>query len=206
VSDDVLQIPVAIVGGGPVGMMLALTLDALGVASVIVNAEPRPRQHPKGGTHNSRTMEHYRRLGLARELRQLGLPPDHPTDVAYVTRIHGYELQRIVMPSEREKMRTVAQAGPTDQVLEPILRVNQMQVEACASPKIARASTPRSRRSRPDDASACAGPILPAATAGRDWCGAASACTTSAISRNGRPISAGRWSRPTCARLNCSPD
>jgi 2-polyprenyl-6-methoxyphenol hydroxylase-like FAD-dependent oxidoreductase len=125
-----LAFPVIIVGGGPVGMVLALTLDSLGVASVIVNSEPRPRQHPKGGTHNSRTMEHYRRLGLSVELRRLGLPPDHPTDVVYVTRINGYELQRIEMPSEREKMRAVAQAGPTDQVPEPILRVNQMQVEA----------------------------------------------------------------------------
>jgi len=133
-----LTVPVIIVGGGPVGMMLALNLDALGVASVIVNVEPQPRWHPKGGTHNSRTMEHYRRLGLAGGLRKLGLPPDHPTDVVYVTRFNGYELQRIVMPSEREKMRAVAEAGPTDQIPEPILRVNQMQVEALVFAHVAR--------------------------------------------------------------------
>ena len=127
---DERDVPVVIIGGGPVGMMLALQLDALGVRSIIVNTEPGPRRHPKGGTHNSRTMEHYRRLGIASRLRNLGLPPDHPTDVVYVTRVMGWELQRIVMPSEREKMRAVAEAGPTDQVPEPILRVNQMQVEA----------------------------------------------------------------------------
>jgi 2-polyprenyl-6-methoxyphenol hydroxylase-like FAD-dependent oxidoreductase len=129
-SAGALAAPVIIVGGGPVGMALALQLDAFGVRSVVVNAEPQPRRHPKGGTHNSRTMEHYRRLGLAGALRKLGLPGDHPTDVAYVTRVRGWELQRIVMPSEREKMRQVAEAAPTDQVVEPILRVNQMQVEA----------------------------------------------------------------------------
>ena len=122
--------PVIIVGGGPVGMMLALNLDALGVRSVLINAQPRPLWHPKGGTHNSRTMEHYRRLGLSPRIRKLGLPPDHPTDVVYFTRMNGFELQRLPMPSERDKQRAVAQAGPIDQVPEPILRCNQMQVEA----------------------------------------------------------------------------
>jgi 2-polyprenyl-6-methoxyphenol hydroxylase-like FAD-dependent oxidoreductase len=122
--------PVAIIGGGPVGMMLAMSLDALGVASVIVNTDPTTRWHPKGGTQNARTMEHYRRLGLSRALRQLGMPQDHPTDVAYFTRLSAWELARIAMPSEAEKMRTVATASPTDQVPEPILRANQMYVEA----------------------------------------------------------------------------
>src|ERR1700679_882049 len=99
------RVPVAIIGGGPVGMMLAMSLDALGVRSVIVNTEPRTRWHPKGGTQSARTMEHYRRLGLARQLRQLGMPQDHPTDVAYFTRLNGWELARLPMPSAAEKMR-----------------------------------------------------------------------------------------------------
>ena len=45
--------PVAIVGGGPVGLLLALFLDHYGVRSVIFNAEPEVRRHPKGSTHNS---------------------------------------------------------------------------------------------------------------------------------------------------------
>jgi 2-polyprenyl-6-methoxyphenol hydroxylase-like FAD-dependent oxidoreductase len=109
----------------------------MGVRSLLVNAETEPRRHPKGGTHNSRTMEHYRRLGLAGRMRKLGLPPDHPTDVVYVTRFNSWELQRIAMPSEREKMRSVAEASPTDQVPEPILRVNQMQIEAQAFAHVA---------------------------------------------------------------------
>ena len=127
---DEARTPVIIVGGGPVGMMLALNLDALGVRSVLINAQPRPLWHPKGGSHNSRTMEHYRRLGLSARIRRLGLPPDHPTDVVYFTRMNGYELQRLPMPSERDKQRAVAAAGPIEQVPEPILRCNQMQVEA----------------------------------------------------------------------------
>jgi 2-polyprenyl-6-methoxyphenol hydroxylase-like FAD-dependent oxidoreductase len=131
-------VPVAIIGGGPVGMMLAMNLDALGVASVIINTDPTTRWHPKGGTQNARTMEHYRRLGLARELRQLGMPQDHPTDVAYFTRLCAWEIARLPMPSEAEKMRIVATAPPTHQEPEPILRVNQMYIEAAVFAQLPR--------------------------------------------------------------------
>ena len=75
-------------------------------------------------------MEHYRRLGIAEALRKVGLPPDHPTDVAYFTTLNGWELARHPLPSERQKMARLAEAGPTDQVPEPLFRANQMYVEA----------------------------------------------------------------------------
>jgi 2-polyprenyl-6-methoxyphenol hydroxylase-like FAD-dependent oxidoreductase len=121
---------VVIIGGGPVGMVLAMNLAAFGVRSVLVNTESSTRWHPKGNTHNARTMEHYRRLGIAKKLRTVGLPPDHPTDVAYFTTLNGWEMARHPLPSEREKMARVAAAGPTDQVPEPLYRANQMYVEA----------------------------------------------------------------------------
>jgi 2-polyprenyl-6-methoxyphenol hydroxylase-like FAD-dependent oxidoreductase len=75
-------------------------------------------------------MEHYRRLGLSRQLRKLGMPQDHPTDVAYFTRLTQWEIARLPMPSEAEKMRALANSPTTHQEPEPILRVNQMYVEA----------------------------------------------------------------------------
>lgn len=123
-------IPVAIVGGGPVGLVLALFLDRYAVRSVLFNSEESQRAHPKGSTQNARTLEHFRRLGISEPVRRLGLPADHPTDVAYFTRFNAWELARIRMPSEAEKMRAVAAAPATDQVPEPILRANQMYVEA----------------------------------------------------------------------------
>ena len=123
------ETPVAIVGGGPVGLLLALFLDRHGVRSTVFNADAQLRQHPKGSTHNARTMEHYRRLGLAEEIRRLGLPSDHSTDVAYFTRYSGWELARLAMPSEAEAMAARAIAPATDQVPEPLHRANQMYVE-----------------------------------------------------------------------------
>jgi 2-polyprenyl-6-methoxyphenol hydroxylase-like FAD-dependent oxidoreductase len=122
--------PIAIVGGGPVGMVLAMNLAALGVRSTLVNSEPSTRWHPKGNTHNARTMEHYRRLGIGKALRTVGLPPDHPTDVAYFTTLNGWELVRHQLPSEQEKQAALENAAPTDQVPEPLYRSNQMYVEA----------------------------------------------------------------------------
>jgi 2-polyprenyl-6-methoxyphenol hydroxylase-like FAD-dependent oxidoreductase len=119
--------PIVIVGAGPVGMALAMFLDFHGVPSILVDSATTSRMLPKGNTHNARTMEHYRRLGIAVSLRQLGLPPDHPTDVGYFTRLLGHELARIPMPSEREKRER--RMDRPEQVVEPLLRANQMYVE-----------------------------------------------------------------------------
>ena len=78
---------VAIVGGGPIGLALALHLDMYGVKSTVFNTEAETRWHPKGNIHNARTMELFRKLGLADNIRALGLPGDHPFDVAYFTRL-----------------------------------------------------------------------------------------------------------------------
>lgn len=124
------HVPVVVVGGGPVGMVLTISLAGFNIRTMLVNTEPSSRWFPKGSTHNARTMEHYRRLGLARDIRKLGLPADHPTDVGFFTALNGWELGRIAMPSEREKTAALAHASPTDQVPEPLFRCNQMYVEA----------------------------------------------------------------------------
>jgi len=96
---DVQRTPVAIVGAGPVGIMLALFLDRYGIESVLFNAEPTMEDKPRGNTHNARTMEHYRRLGISGQIRRLGPPADHTLDIAYFTRYSGFELSRLTLPS-----------------------------------------------------------------------------------------------------------
>jgi 2-polyprenyl-6-methoxyphenol hydroxylase-like FAD-dependent oxidoreductase len=128
-SSDVLAGPVGIVGGGPVGMTLALLLDRLGVASVIFNTDETTRWHPKGSTESARTMELFRLLRLADRIRALGLPDEHPTDVAYFTRFNAYELARLRMPSRAETLQQRRRASKTDQIPEPMHRANQMHVD-----------------------------------------------------------------------------
>lgn len=124
-----IEVPVFVVGGGTVGLYLAMELGAYGVPFLLVDSKPTTSTHPKGSTVNSRSMEHLRRLGAAAELRQIGVPPDHPTDIAYVTRFNGYELGRIDMPSTNQKMANPGPWGPTLLTPEPIHRCNQMYLE-----------------------------------------------------------------------------
>jgi 2-polyprenyl-6-methoxyphenol hydroxylase-like FAD-dependent oxidoreductase len=131
-------VPVLIVGAGPIGMLLALELARYEVPTLLFDSASSTRRYPKGNTHNSRTMEHYRRLGLVERIRGLGLPPEHPTDVAYFTRILGPELARIPLPSTSSKLASAESADDLAQVIEPIHRANQMYVEevlaeACAN-------------------------------------------------------------------------
>ena len=120
---------VAIVGGGPIGLALALSLDLYGVKSTVFNTEPETRWHPKGNIHNARTMELFRKLGVADNIRALGMPGDHPFDVAYFTRLNAFEIARGRTPSRNERLRLRDAGTATDQLPEPTHRVNQMYVE-----------------------------------------------------------------------------
>ena len=86
---------VLIVGGGPVGLALALDLGKRGVPAILVNENAETARHPKCNYLNTRTMEHFRRLGIADEIRASGLASDFPRAIAYRTRFCGFELGRI---------------------------------------------------------------------------------------------------------------
>jgi 2-polyprenyl-6-methoxyphenol hydroxylase-like FAD-dependent oxidoreductase len=120
-------------------MFLALDLASKGIRSTVIERSTSHRLYPKGDTHNARTMEHYRRLGLASAVRAAGLPPEHSTDVVYLTRLNGHELKRLRMPTGAEKMAEVAAHSVTSQVPEPLHRSNQVHVEKVVFERLLRA-------------------------------------------------------------------
>jgi hypothetical protein len=77
------SVPVLIAGGCPCGLMLANELGRRGIGALLVDEKPSTAFDPQA---NARTMEHFRRLGFADEVRSLGLPPEFLTDIAYFTR------------------------------------------------------------------------------------------------------------------------
>jgi len=122
-------IPILIVGGGPVGMTLALTLARLGVQAMVVERNPDTTQHPKMDITNVRSMELFRRLGLAQSLRMVAVPERHCFDVAWVTTMAGHELHRFRYPSVIEKRAEIARHNDGSQPLEPAMRVSQVLIE-----------------------------------------------------------------------------
>jgi len=69
---------VAIVGGGPVGLGLAIELGRRGVECVLVERHPRPQPIPKGQNLTQRTMEHFHFWGVEEALRAARtIPPSY---------------------------------------------------------------------------------------------------------------------------------
>lgn len=121
---------VLVVGAGPVGLTLATDLARRGVRVAI--AEIRRFSEPPNVKCNhvsARSMEHFRRLGVAATLRAAGLPEDYPNDVVFRTSMTGLELTRIPIPCR--KNRYTEKTGPDTHWAspEPPHRINQIFLE-----------------------------------------------------------------------------
>ncbi len=125
-----MRAPVLIVGGGPVGCSLALDLAWRGV-SVIV-AEQNPAGQMPGVKCNhvaARTMEIFRRLGIAQRVRDTGLPADHANDIAFRTAATGIEFGRIHIPCRRDRYTDTSGPDGHWPTPEPPHRINQIYLD-----------------------------------------------------------------------------
>jgi 2-polyprenyl-6-methoxyphenol hydroxylase-like FAD-dependent oxidoreductase len=123
------QIPVLIAGGGPVGLTLAWTLAQHGVAAILVERNPSTTTHPKMDITNGRSMELFRHLRVADELRKIAVPEDHPFDVSWVTNLDGWELARFRYPTPAQRRALIRGRNDGTMTLEPAMRVSQALLE-----------------------------------------------------------------------------
>jgi 2-polyprenyl-6-methoxyphenol hydroxylase-like FAD-dependent oxidoreductase len=124
------KFPVLIIGAGPVGLTMAMDLAQRGIDVVVV--ETRHRGEPPNVKCNhvsARTMEIFRRLGVAQTIRSSGLPEDYPHDVAYRTSFTGMELSRIPIPCRRDRFTDTAGPDGNWPTPEPPHRINQIYLE-----------------------------------------------------------------------------
>src|SRR6201996_4910032 len=127
---EVNECDVLIVGAGPVGLTLAIDLAWRGINVTV--AETRARAAPPEPKCNhvaARTMEIFRRLGIAGKVREAGLPADYPHDISYRTSFTGAELTRSRVPCPRD--RFTMNDGPDCNwpTPEPPHRINQIFLE-----------------------------------------------------------------------------
>jgi 2-polyprenyl-6-methoxyphenol hydroxylase-like FAD-dependent oxidoreductase len=128
--NHLIDTEVLIVGAGPVGLTLALDLAWRGVDVVVVERR-HPEQPPRIRSNHvsARSMEVFRRLGVAKTLRDAGLPANYPNDVAYCTSMTGIEMTRIPIPSRAERYTAVNGPDTWWPTPEPPHRINQIYLE-----------------------------------------------------------------------------
>lgn len=131
-----MDAPIIVAGAGPVGTCLAIDAALRGVDVIVV--EPRAADDPpdaKCNTIAARTMETFRRFGIAEQVRAAGLPDDYPTDTIYTTSLSGPELTRIAMPSRRERP-TPGWHDSDWPTPEPMVRESQLWLEPILRAKL----------------------------------------------------------------------
>ena len=120
-----LEVPVLIAGGGPVGLSASILLSLHGVQSLLVERHPGTAFHPKARAVNARTMELFRRCGIETEVRAAGLPQGKYRYLIWGHTLAGKELER--RPYGKTSPHAAA-FSPSSQclcaqdVLEPVLR------------------------------------------------------------------------------------
>ena len=129
-ASDAIRTSVLVVGAGPVGLTLAMDLARRGISVVVM--EMRSAGEPPNVKCNhvsSRSMEVFRRLGVAALLRDTGLPADYPNDCAYRTTTTGIELSRIPIPCRRDRYTSTSGPDTDWPTAEPPHRINQIYME-----------------------------------------------------------------------------
>src|ERR1700751_2243167 len=120
---------VIIVGAGPVGLTLAIDLGLRGVRCILLERKSEPQFLPKMERCNARSMEMFRRIGLADELRSAGLTTDSVMDVYVIltmTRAPLLHLKYASVDMAREQIRKVNDGSMP---LEPYQLISQYTLE-----------------------------------------------------------------------------
>jgi 2-polyprenyl-6-methoxyphenol hydroxylase-like FAD-dependent oxidoreductase len=121
--------PVLVVGGGPVGLTLAVDLGHQGVACTLIDAKPKPQYLPKMERCNARSMEIFRQLGLADEIRAASFPADARMDISVTTRLCDEPLVRLTYPTVAQAREASRRCTDGTLPLEPYQVVSQYTLE-----------------------------------------------------------------------------
>ncbi len=120
---------VLVVGAGPVGLTLAIDLGRRGVRCTLLEQKDAPQFLPKMERCNARTMEIFRRLGIADRVRAAGLRADIPMDVFIVLSLAEPPLVHLPYPSVEQAGAAIRACNDGSQPLEPYQLISQYTLE-----------------------------------------------------------------------------
>src|SRR5215469_173530 len=120
---------VLVVGGGPVGLTLAIDLGKRGIRTTLIEQKEAPAFLPKMERCNARTMEIYRRLGIAPKVRAVGMRDDIPMDVFIILSLVEPPLLHLHYPSVAEARAEIAASRDGSLPLEPYQLISQYTLE-----------------------------------------------------------------------------
>ena len=98
-----VETSVLIVGAGPVGLSLALDLGTRGIDCIVVDRRGESGRHSKVGLVSVRSMELFRRWGVADRVRQCGFPDDYALNMTFCTSLSGYHIATDPYPAMRDE-------------------------------------------------------------------------------------------------------
>jgi 2-polyprenyl-6-methoxyphenol hydroxylase-like FAD-dependent oxidoreductase len=120
-----LEIPVLISGGGPVGLTASLLLSQHGVRSLLVERHPSTALTPKARGINARTMEVFRQCGIDTAIRDAGLAEGRLGLIVWAESLAGEEIERRVPGRATAKNMAVTSVRNclcAQDDLEPVIR------------------------------------------------------------------------------------
>src|SRR5246127_5511760 len=120
-----LDIPVLISGGGPVGLTASLLLSQHGVRSLMVERHPSTALTPKARGINARTMEVFRQSGIDAAVRAAGLAEGGTGLIVWAETLAGREIERRVpgrAVAKNMAMTPVKNCLCAQDDLEPVIR------------------------------------------------------------------------------------
>jgi 2-polyprenyl-6-methoxyphenol hydroxylase-like FAD-dependent oxidoreductase len=120
---------VLVVGAGPVGLTLAITLGQRGIRTVLIERNPETGILPKMDLANARSMEIFGRLHIADKIRAAGWPLDAPFDVYAGPSLTEPPYAVISYPSKLEAQQRIATGAPGTLPREPYERISQYTLE-----------------------------------------------------------------------------
>jgi 2-polyprenyl-6-methoxyphenol hydroxylase-like FAD-dependent oxidoreductase len=127
--DQTLPPSVLVVGAGPVGLLTAIELGRRGTRVQLIEKSTEPRKLPKMERCNARTMEFFRRLGIADRVRSASMFTNIPMDIFITTSVADPPLLHLEYPSAARAKELTLACNDGSLPLEPYQLISQYTLE-----------------------------------------------------------------------------